>query len=97
MGKWRVYREIHKRFDHRIESFEYEAREDAIQKLVEISKECEDWREFSIQKFQDGEWASAIGAWIEAEDIIENGKDEIECDFDPPCQSCQERAAKKSL
>lgn len=93
--QWRVYREIHKRFDHRIESFDCEGRHQAISKLVDIAKVDANWKNFSIQNFIDGEWASDIGAWIEAEDIIENGEDEIECDFDPPCESCQERAAKR--
>lgn len=91
--QWRVYREHHARFNHRVEVFECEGRHQAIRKLVDLAKEDADWQKFSIQNFVDGEWASDVGAYLKAEDIIENGG-EIECDFDPPCESCQERAAR---
>jgi len=97
MGKWRLYRKIHKRFDHRIEDIPCESRHQAIYKLVDLAKEDANWKDFSIQKFLDGEWATDISAYIEAEDIIENGEEEIKCDFDPPCQSCQERTKNETM
>ena len=88
MGKWRLYNPKSKK------SFDAESRHGAIRKLVDLSKEDpkdwkEGWENFFIQKFVDGEWASDFGAYYEAEDIVENGEEEIECDFDPPCESCQ--------
>jgi len=89
MEKWRIFRRIDKRFNHSVESFECESRHQAIVKLLDLSKEDPNWKDFSIQAFVDGEWASSPSAWLEAEDIIENGGGETECDFDPPCESCR--------
>jgi hypothetical protein len=80
----------------RLHSDEIHKRDRAIRGVVNLAQENPSFAgNISIQKFVDGEWTSDILAAIEADDIIENGEEEIECDFNPPCESCKQRAANK--